>query len=252
MIKQTNVLHLGFLFIFFFAVTVANSAQDEDWKRQNDRGNRYEGLIGVPTGNPEIEVVSFTGFRESYDSESDMKIRFFLPSTSSPNQSLSIMAREINIIRQYWMEAKPQEWRPQSWNEFSPWPARLLSQEGIPPTNLGVLVSLNNGPNGEKQYLPAFVYHTKSPNPVQQYTLYLRTNKALNRLKYSLYRVSNGGIPNPRIWSTEVEKMAGTPFPVQIDLRGFPEGPMRLVIQRWYAGSIVTPPAYEFNFYYKP
>ncbi len=50
---------------------------DERWKRQNDRGNRYEGAIEVPAGNIDLELVSLTGFRETFDRDADLKVRFF-------------------------------------------------------------------------------------------------------------------------------------------------------------------------------
>ncbi len=51
----------------------------EWWKRKNDRGNRFEGLIEIPVGRPQLELLSFLGSKESYTENVDLRIRFFVP-----------------------------------------------------------------------------------------------------------------------------------------------------------------------------
>src|SRR5215813_2166842 len=85
--------------------------QNAKWKQQNDRGNRYEGLIGIKTGSPGIEAISFTGFWEPFDKNIVLRIRFYLPTKAT----ISITSQELEDLRQYWMEAKPISWRSAAW-----------------------------------------------------------------------------------------------------------------------------------------
>ena len=110
---------------------------DDKWKKQNDRGNRYEGRIGVPVGNPPLELLSFVGSSPSLPVGAPpdvvLKIRFFLPDSSFA----FISVRELEEEKQYWMEAKQTSWQRQTWNEFTPWPIKdVLLREEIPLSNL--------------------------------------------------------------------------------------------------------------------
>ena len=80
--------------VALFIVALPALAQPElsdRWKRQHDRGNRYEGLVDVPVSLTEIELVSFLGFREEAYEDEDAWVRFFLPDATkalpSPSRS---------------------------------------------------------------------------------------------------------------------------------------------------------------------
>ena len=219
--------------------TITSPAQDESWKRRNDKGNRFEGLVSISTGNPDLEVLSFTGFFERFNRNVNLRVRFFLPSLSS----LSITAQEIEDQKQYLMVAKPQAWSPGVWNEFSPWPTDVVLREGISSDNVGVLITLAQS----SQLAPAFVYYSRTPNVVDSYTMYLRSNRNLRRVKLSLYGTDHSTV---RSWALG-QQSANVPFPVNLDTRGFPEGTIRLVIERELSGVPQKPPIREYSFYHK-
>lgn len=220
--------------------TITSGTQDDAWKRRNDKGNRYEGLVSIPTGNPDLEVLSFTGFFEPFNRNVNLRVRFFLPGRSN----LSIIAHEIEDQKQYLMVAKPQGWTPGGWNEFSPWPSDVVVREGISSDNVGVLITIDQ----TNQLAPAFVYYSRAPHNVNSYTMYLRSNKNLSRVLLTLHGSDSSS--RPRTWPLGAQA-ADVPFRVNLDTRGFPEGKLTLVIDRDLRGNPQKPPTREYSFYHK-
>jgi len=142
------------------------------------------------------------------------------------------------------MIAKPQSWSPGVWNEFFPWPTDVVLREGISPDNLGVLITLDQS----SHLVPAFVYYSHAPGNVLRYTMYMRSNRNLRRVHLSLFGADNS---TPRTWALGPQA-ANVPFPVNLDTQGFPEGTIRLVIERDLTGVPQKPPIREYSFYHKP
>lgn len=223
-------------------------ARTDKWRRQNDRGNRYEGRIEIPVGRPDLELLSFAGFREAFTGDVTLTVRFFLPSTSP----VFIHGRELQEQKQYWMESKPADWQAGAWNDFGPWPTGVvLSREGISSWNLGVVIRLRTETMNGGELAPAFIYHSTSPESVATYTLYLRPNWTLKKVTYSLYRIINDQEVKVKTSSLYGDKIAGEPFPIKLDVRDLPAGPMRLVVQGAYKNRIGGP-IREYGFYHKP
>lgn len=226
-------------------------ARTDKWRMQNDRGNRYEGRIEIPVGRPDVELLSFVGFLEPFNADVILRVRFFLPTTSE----VFIRGRELREQKQYWMGSKPAKWQAGAWNEFGPWPtSEVLSREGIPAWNLGVLIRLREDTANGGELAPAFVYHSPSgtvPPSVSKYTVYLRPNATLKKVSYSLYRVVNNQRVEVKALSFVGEKIAGEPFPIEFEVRGLPEGPMRLHIQGAFKNR-TGGPIREYGFYHKP
>src|SRR5262245_5612429 len=209
-----------------FASSVFAQA-DAQWKKQNDRGNRYEGRIGIPVGNPPLELLSFvagsTAFPPGIPPDVTLKINFFLPDVSSA----FIYGRELVERRQYWMEAKQTSWQPRVWNEFAPWPTKdVLRREEIPLTNLGITVRLG----AEKSNLlpPAVRSYEGALVSVPSYTLYLRPGATLKKVTYVLSRGDNGAIVKTD--SSVQERLGGEPFSIMLNAQEIPEGRMHLKI----------------------
>lgn len=233
-------------------------AQTEKWKRQNDRGNRYEGRIEIPVGKHDLELLSFVGLREPFTGDVKLRVKFFLPASSS----VFIQARELLEQKQYWMGSKPANWRAGVWNEFGPWPTGVvLNREKIPSWNLGVVISLRKGTTGANelppafitggQLAPAFVYHSTSPASVDKYILHLRPNSTLKKVTYSLYKILDNQEAEVRASSLYGDKIAGEPFKIELKVRGLSEGQMRLVIEGTFKNRIGGP-IREYEFYHKP
>jgi hypothetical protein len=225
-------------------MSVATVYQDEEWKRNNDRGNRYEGLINIKTGNPELEVLSFTGMREAFGkADVSLKVKFF----HHAQDRLSIIAQEIKTQRQYYMKAKQESWQTGAWNEFGPWPTRdVINREEIGSDNLGVLIS-----DGGNRLVPALVYYSAAPATVGVYRMHLRANAHLKYATLSLYGNQGKGRPNPRKWVL-AKQLANMPFYIDLVVRGYGEGPMRLVIEPHPMKEGDKLSTQEYLFYHKP
>ena len=227
--------------VFLFTIGVY-SQTTEAWKRRNDKGNRYEGLISILTGNPDLEVLALTGFFEPFKGKVNLKIKFFLPVSANP----SITAHEIEEQRQYWMEVKPKKWQTGSWNEVNPWPTGdVITREAIPWDNIAVLIRLNDS----DQLIPAFVYNRRTPNRVQKYTLYLRSNRDLKIVRFTLSGDNSGS--KPKSSSLVLGKQsANVPFAAHLDLSGFNDGWIRVMIERELRDSPQKLPVREYAFYH--
>ena len=222
--------------------------QTDKWKSQNDRGNRYEGRIQIPLGQPDLELLSFSGFREQFDADVILKVRFYLPT----NSTVFIQGRELREQKQYWMESKPANWQAHAWNEFGPWATReVLTREEIPPWNLGVVVRLREETSDGGELVPAFVYHSTLPASITKYSLYLRPNSVLKKVSYSLYRISHDQEIKVKASFLSGEKIAGEPFLIELEVGHLSEGPMRLVVEGSYKNRMGGP-IREYSFYHKP
>jgi len=230
----------------FPELALTSRAEDESWKRRNDKGNRYEGLVSVQTGNPDLEVLSFTGFFEPFNRNVNLRVKFFLPGKTN----LSIIAREIEEQKQYRMEAKPQGWTAGEWNEFSPWPTDVVLREGISSDNVGVLITIDQNQSSDQstQLAPAFVYYSQEPHNSSSYLMYPRSNKNLRRVQLSLYGPDSSS--RPRTWALGPQA-ADVPFRVNLDTQGFPEGKLTLKVDRDLRGIPQRPPTHEYSFYHK-
>jgi hypothetical protein len=223
-------------------------AQKDLWRKGNERKNRYEGRIDIPVGKPELELLSFTGYRESFAGDVLLKVRFFLP-TASP---VFIHGRELREQKQYWMESKPAEWQAGKWNEFYPWPTReVINREGIPSSNLGILVRLKKKTVDCRNVAPAFLYHSTLPASVKTYAIHLRPYSNLKKVTYTLYKIINDQEVKVKTDSLHGNLIAGEPFLIKLEVRGLPENLLRLVIQGVYKNKSGGPHL-EYKFYHKP
>lgn len=239
-----TLLTLSLLLCATSVTPVLTKNQDDDWKRRNDKGNRYEGLISIQTGNPDLEVLSFTCMLEEYGKEDVvLRVKFF----SNAKGDLSVTAQEIETDRQYYMVAKRKNWQAGEWNVFGPWPTKdVIKKEDILSDNLGVLIS-----GGGNQLQPAFVYHSQPPATANAYRMHLRSNKTFASAQVSLYGTPGRGQPNPKTWGL-AKQVAGMTFRIDLDVSGYGKGPMRLVIKRRPEAGGAPPPEREYRFYHNP
>ena len=196
----------------------------------------------------ELELLSFVDCFEKFTTDVILKVRFFLP-TDVP---VFIQGRELQEQKQYWMESKPTDWNAGTWNEFSNWPTRnVLTREGIPSWNLGVVIRFHRGTSNGGHLAPAFVYHSTFPAPFEKYILHMRPNSTLKKVTCTIFKIVNDEEVEVVNKSLYGEKLAGEPFRVELETRDLPEGQMRLVIKGMYknrTGELIR----EYEFYHKP
>lgn len=226
--------------------------QGDDCKRENDKGNRCEGLTSVHTGNPNLEVLSLTaGDKEAFGGQNVvLRVRFF----QQESEHLSITARELNPKLLYFMRAYQTEWRPGGvWHEFTPWPTgEVINKAHITERDLGVLVR-----GGGNHLLPALVYHSKLPAAVTTYKMDLRTGKNFDSVELTLYGNTAQGRPDHASLPSLPSPRVNIAFGVRLDVSRFKEGPMRLVVKlvkRKSDGSVDEASSHTetYTFYHKP
>lgn len=227
MMKRAATLPLTLLALLFATpgATTLTGYQGEPCWPEHVKVNRCEGLTSVPTGNLNLEVLSFTaGSKEAFAGRDvELKVRFF----QNAPERLSITARELDPKLLYFMRANQTEWSPAGvWHEFKPWPTGdVLNPHGVSEKNLGVLVR-----GSGNHLLPAIVYHSTPPASVTTYKMHLRTGRNFDNVDLSLYGNPARNRQGHKSWSLPPPKV-NIAFEVQIDTVGFREGPMRLVVK---------------------
>jgi hypothetical protein len=96
------------------SLLLAQTPSSDAWKKKNDRGNRYEGLVDIQTANPRLDLLSFTGYFRAFEGKQEWRVEFY-----SPERAPGIVAaREVEDQYQYWMESYPIPATPHDWTKF--------------------------------------------------------------------------------------------------------------------------------------
>jgi hypothetical protein len=202
-------------------------AQDIRWSTNDDKGNRYEGLVSFTRAKPGIQVVSFTSYMAAVPRGKAelLFVKFFALQEASPR----VESRELTpSSHQYRMESKPWRVAPSCWNTFGPWPtAEVLVKSGIAVEQLGVVVHLPSLA-GTHRLAPAAVYAADETKP-EDYTLRVRTSWPQVWLRCTLRaggRPLDGGcgIPQDRV-------AAGQIVTFQISTSSLPEGDIVVTLE---------------------
>src|SRR5215831_18936947 len=85
--------------------------QDERWLRDNDRGNRYEGVLDQPNAKREYEVLALFAFRGFPDRvtlapNSELHVAYFVPANMRA-EPVYIRARQLSSRTNYLLQVKP-------------------------------------------------------------------------------------------------------------------------------------------------
>lgn len=223
--------------------TVFSSAAQEDkcWSTEADKGNRCEGVVNVPSSDPDLELLSFVvgekmvAFPSSQDAT--LTVGFFLPDAKflPASGTAQIQAQELRDDKHYRMRSKPQhEWRYGQWNTFSPWPLSLVLRPlGIEADNLGLTIRF--GRDIENYLIPAVPYFSNRPTSATRYTLFFRADRPLKEVTYQLLRdeVAKQPLLPPQTLAGPFS--ANAPFLVRLPtMTTIPAGPVYLQIEGAY------------------
>ncbi len=158
---------------------VACLAQSDEWKRDNDRGNRYEGTIERAVSQLDLDLLSLTSAREKLEGDEELNVRFYLPESISAE----IVARELVEAVHYWMLSKPFEPAEAGWRDFGPWPtSEVLSKNQISFDNIGVLVRVQSEQSNADVLSPAMIYHSSPGEPSGDYTFLFQALGAASQI----------------------------------------------------------------------
>jgi hypothetical protein len=197
-----------------------------------DRGNRFEGLVSLPiagSDRPALDLISFTGAFETFSEGVDLRVRFFLPASIATAQ---VVAQELSQDRFYWMESKSQKWTPGTWSVFGPWPTRdVIVPKEVAPSNIGVVVFLDNTVEGRASVAPAFVEHSAGAATMTRYRVQLRpVRTTLSAVTYRLERIESDRAALVETKRLVVERPNGRPFRIELDSAALPEARYRLTV----------------------
>lgn len=241
---------------FFFVLSVSLSIwpafaqRSPDWLTKNDRGNRYEGSYTRKVSNLSIDLLSLTGYFESYEFGKDqtLQIKFYSPEDAS----FRLKAEELVVTQYYWMQAKENEANA-GWNQFGDWPVDYyLKRLSVSHRNLGVLIQYN--PDSEiRHFLPAFISHSKGFQEIARYVLQFRLGRAIVDGQYKVFRgktrAANHLLTSGKISS----KSGGTSFPLVIPVEKFKtfQGWISVEVNCRERGTL-DPFSYSLLFYHTP
>ena len=198
-------------------------AQDSGWEKTNDRGNRYEGIVEVPNGKRDYELLAFFAYKNvnAPSPDGQLHLMFCVPAGTAVQ---SISAKEIHSDTQYMAAFKPGKLirLGRQWEGVTEWPVMtVLSPNHVKLENIGVLVHLeNNGIPGE--IAPAVLYTSAKPKSIDKYSLYFVSHRPLRALSCT---VSQGAfkescnIDGSRLGQVEVSE----PTKITFDAAGLRE-----------------------------
>jgi hypothetical protein len=132
------------------------------------------------------------------------------------------------------MQSKPNTWRLGEWNDFGPWPTRdILDQLGIMPGNLALLASFRRS-TGDLIYLPVEVLVHGAPLSSSTYTVEVKSSWNLHAIETSIInpsgKIEELPIQGCSFGPTCILYDADTPFSINLNLNGQPEGVYRFHI----------------------
>jgi hypothetical protein len=204
------------------------------WRSANTRGNRYEGVgYRTPQAAPaKLALVSFLAERPAGQSlAAELTVRFYLP---APQPNVQILARELNPVREYRMEALPVQggWTA-GWNSFKGWrTADVLGPEEIPASNLGVLVGDAANVRGARIY--AAVLQPSDAPPAARVERYVAHLKPSFRASGGTFSVTKGcgdaAAPRGAASGPIGSQRANVSFAVRFSLDDAAAGPITLTI----------------------
>lgn len=198
--------------------------------------NRMEGRKRIDVRAPDIELLSFIGYKEnvSHDTSVVLKIRFYL----QKDTTLYITAKELRVQEFYLMKPVKINWS-KGWNEFTPWPMQaVLKPLRITLDELGIIGRIGREEPGSGEITPLFVYHSKLPKKIHQYTLHFLPREDLRRVEYKLYKIDQN---NPIISDHVIRLFGGVPFSIKLDLLDQSSGYYKLILDCEYKNKIGGP-----------
>lgn len=202
---------------------------NEEWKQRNTRPNRWEGGdLAMPVTARPLELVGFVAEPQAplFKDGEELTVRFYLPDKRA---AVHLYAREVKVERHYWMQARPAPWTT-GWNALAPWPtADVLQKLGVPASNVGVLVRLDDRFPADGLVAPALLGPINTPGArIGRYTA-----KFLSGAAYSggTFKVQAGCAGGGDVASGRVgQQRTGVDFRVDFDITSQPSGYYSIVL----------------------
>ena len=171
-------------------LVVAGQRPSAEWKQQNDKINRYEG-IGVPK-NVGADTPVLIGFYAAPDSldlskDKDLTVSFFVWQEGP----YRLTAREVSLSLYYWMEPRSPVMGRRGLNTFSGWKTTdVLQPKSIDPNSLAVLVAGQSG----GMVAPAVLRGTPTrlPEHIESYRAIFVSEIPLSDASFQIFKGCDG------------------------------------------------------------
>lgn len=241
--RPTSILLTMILILIFF--TMVNS---QDRNIYMIRDNRMEGRKTIGVSAPDLELLSFTVYREKLETNSsvELKLKFYMWEQAN----LYITAKELIPKEFYFMNPLKIKWS-RGWQEFSSWPTKaVLDPLAISIDKLGILGRMHNDRIGSGEIVPIIVYHSEPPKFINEYEIYFIASHDLRIVDCILYKIEkNKNIP---IIHKQLKYIfAGIPFLITLNLSGQSQGYYQLLIDCDYKDRVGGPQR-KYKFFHKP
>jgi hypothetical protein len=209
-------------------------AQYDPALEYQDRGNRHEGLKPKPVSGYDVELLSaLVDYREASPGwPPTLHLKFYLPAA----EPVFVTVRQPRPkTAYYWLDkvTPPAPWRPRAFNEFT-WPTEpvLRNLTKVTLDDLGAVVRLRQeDPSRQETIAPAALFHTQPPKAVSGYRFTFKTNGTAF-VTGKIYRGDKVVYQRP-----QNQEKAGSPFTLDWDTQGQPEGEYRLELSGYFSDN---------------
>lgn len=245
--------HFMRLFNFIIIITVIYStmvlSQDKPYKEY--KGVRFEGQQAIPYGAPDIELISFMGYRENFEEDKsyNLKVGFYFPYTE--RDSLYIVARELEKTKKfYFMRPVKKTWLQDQWQQFSQWPTKdVIEPLKIRVNRVGLVGRLNRENEGSGKIVPLHLFYSDLPDSIISYTLHFKPKEDLRSLIFKIIDLEN----NETIESGEIMRLSGLEsHAIRFDFSKKHPGLYRIVLDGKLKYDPTMGPYREYTFYHNP
>lgn len=222
----------------------------DEWFKQNDRGNRFEGSYSQKVSNPSVNLVSLTASTAKYTlgQGQQLQVRFYNPGVTE----YDLHAEELNVTQFYWMQEKNKS-SAKGWQQFAGWQVdMMLKRLSIDARNLGVLVRL--GERGGRKFSPAYVSLAgETAAAPRNFIAQLRLGRAAADGNFKVYKGESRSKASLLFEQKISAKASGTTFPIVIaaDKLGAEASWFTVEVNFREKGSL-DPFTYSFSFYRQP
>lgn len=240
-----------FKFVIIIAAIYSSTALSQEKLYKEYAGVRFEGQQAIPYGAPDLELISFMGYRENLEEDKryNLKVGFYFPYTEK--DSLYIVARELEKTKKfYFMRPMKKTWLKDKWQQFSQWPTKdVIEPLKIRVNRIGLVGRLNLEKEGSGKIVPLHLFYSDLPDSIISYTLHFKPKEDLRSLTFKIIDIRNNRI----IESREIIKLSGQEIhTIKFDLSKKNRGFYRIVLDGKLKYDPTIGPYREYTFYHNP
>lgn len=241
---------LSLILLSFYSIATSQTIPYKDFKYEGQKV-RFEGQQEIPVGNPDLELISFMGYREKFEENKsyNLRIGFYYP--YSETDSLYIIASELEITnKSYFMRPIRKNWQKSKWQEFTQWPTNdVIDPLKIRVNRIGLVGRLNFAEEGSGNIVPLNLYSLNSADSIASYILHFRPNEDLRSLTYQVIELAS----NQTVDQGNLERLSGQgTYPIMLDFLNKKPGYYMIILKGKLRDDPKKGPYREYTFFHNP